>query len=397
MTLTSYFFGNGLCVELGLSIVALLLLGWAICLLRRNTVLRKMLEHERMLRQSQEILEERFKNISNEILLRNHQSFLNIAKETFDKVINQEKSELDKKQNNFLNVIRPLQDTLNLFDNKISQIEKERVGAYTDLKRQVKDLMVYQQELQKETSALNKALSSPSITGQWGEMQLRRAVEIAGMLPHCDFVEQQQSESSRMRPDMIIKLPGNRNIIVDAKAPISAYMQAVNTGNDELIEAHARHIHDHIKRLSQKAYWEQFSPTPEFVLMFLPGEAFFSSAIKKDPMLIEFGIQQKVIVTTPITLIALLKTISFSWQQEAVAQNARKIGEVGRSLYNSLVELTSRFHEFEKKMQKNSEEYGKIGSLLEKKITPAAQKLKTLGIEINDTNELQEISEGKED
>ena len=383
-------------MELGLSIVALLLLGWAMCLLRRNTVLRKMLEHERMLRQSQEILEERFKNISNEILLRNHQSFLNIAKETFDKVINQEKSELDKKQNNFLNVIRPLQDTLNLFDNKISQIEKERIGAYTDLKRQVKDLMEYQQELQKETSALNKALSTPSITGQWGEMQLRRAVEIAGMLPHCDFVEQQQSESSRMRPDMIIKLPGNRNIVVDAKAPISAYMQAVNTGNDELIEAHARHIREHIKRLSQKAYWEQFSPTPEFVLMFLPGEAFFSSAIKKDPMLIEFGIQQKVIVTTPITLIALLKTISFSWQQEAVAQNARKIGEVGRSLYNSLIELTSRFHEFEKKMQKNSEEYGKIGSLLEKKIAPAAQKLKTLGLEINDTNEPQEISEGKE-
>ena len=383
-------------MELGLSIVALLLLGWAVCLLRRNTVLRKMLEHERMLRQSQEILEERFKNISNEILLRNHQSFLNIAKETFDKVINQEKSELDKKQNNFLNVIRPLQDTLNLFDNKISQIEKERVGAYTDLKRQVKDLMAYQQELQKETSALNKALSSPSITGQWGEMQLRRAVEIAGMLPHCDFVEQQQSESSRMRPDMIIKLPGNRNIIVDAKAPISAYMQAVNTGDDELIEAHSRHIREHIKRLSQRAYWEQFSPTPEFVLMFLPGEAFFSSAIKKDPMLIEFGIQQKVIVTTPITLIALLKTISFSWQQEAVAQNARKIGEVGRSLYNSLIELTSRFHEFEKKMQKNSEEYGKIGSLLEKKITPTARKLKTLGIEINDTNEPQEISEEKE-
>lgn len=352
-------------------------------LLKRNSSLRNIIQNDRMAFLNQEKLEERFKNISNEILIRNHQNFLNIARETFDKVLNTGKTELDKKESSFLNLILPIQNTLKNFDDKISQIEKERVDSYSDLRRQVKDLMIYQQELQKETSALNKALSSPGITGHWGEMQLRRVVEIAGMIPHCDFFEQQQEENSRRRPDMVIKLPGGRNIVVDAKTPMDSYMQAVNTRDDMYLKAHADTIKRHIKMLSQKAYWEQFSPTPEFVLMFLPGEPFFSSAIKTDPTLLEFGVQEKVIVATPTTLIALLKTVSFSWQQEAIAQNAKRIGEVGRSVYNYLEELIIRSKDFEKKLQKNSEEFEKIGSFIEKKITPATFKLKTLGIEVS--------------
>ena len=370
--------------EIILLLIIFLLFCYILYLLKKNSTLKDTIRSDRAFYQSQEILEEKFKNISNEILIKNHQNFLNIAKETFDKVITVEKSELDKKQNNFLNLIQPIQETLALFDNKISLIEKERVDAYSDLRRQVKDLMLYQQEIQKETSALNKALSSPFISGQWGEMQLRRVVEITGMMPHCDFFEQHQGENSRLRPDMIIKLPGNRNIIVDAKAPIDAYMQAVNTGNEEFLEAHTKRIRAHIRTLSQKSYWEQFSPTPEFVIMFLPGESFFSSAIKKDPSLIEFGVQEKVIIATPITLIALLKAISFSWQQAAVAQNAKKIGEVGRSVYHCLETLIEYSKTFEKRMQKNVEEYEKIGTFIEKKIVPAAQKLKTLGIEVTE-------------
>lgn len=370
--------------EIILLIAVVLLFCYVLYLLKKNSTLKDTIRSDRSVYQSQEILEERFKNISNEILIKNHQNFLNIAKETFDKVISVEKSELDKKQNSFLNLIQPIQETLSLFDNKISLIEKERIDAYSDLRRQVKDLMLYQQEIQKETSALNKALSTPFISGQWGEMQLRRVVEITGMIPYCDFLEQLQGENSRLRPDMIIKLPGNRNIIVDAKTPIDAYMQAINTGNEEFLETHTKRIRAHIRALSQKAYWEQFSPTPEFVLMFLPGESFFSSAIKKDPSLIEFGVQEKVIITTPITLIALLKAISFSWRQEAVAQNAKKIGEVGRAVYVGLKTLIERSKIFEKRMQKNVEEYEKIGAFIEKKIAPVAQKLKTLGIEISE-------------
>ena len=315
-------------------------------------------------------------------------NFLNLAKETFDKVLSVEKIEFDKKQNGFVNLIKPIQDTLSNFNNQVSQIEKARVDAYGELRQQVKDLMLYQQEMQKETSALNKALSNPLITGQWGEMQLRRVVELTGMMNHCDFIEQQQGEDSRLRPDMIIKLPGNRNIIVDSKAPTDAYMRAVNTGDETYLVEHTRNLKIHIKKLSQKNYWDLFSPTPEFVIMFLPGEAFFSSAIKKDSSLIEFGVQEKVIISTPITLIAILKAISFSWQQEAITKNAREIGKVGKDIYYQLLKLIDSSKDFAKRLQKNIEEYDKINSFIDKKILPTSNKLRNLGMEIS--------NEGKE-
>ena len=353
-------------------------------LFKENIKLKLQINSEKTLIRDQNKLIELFHGISNEILLKNHKNFINIAKETFDKVLEVEKSEYSKKQSEFLNIIHPIKETLNLFDNKISAIEKERLDAYSDLRRQIKDLMIYNQEIQKEANALNKALSNPGITGQWGEMQLRRVVEITGMTSYCDFVEQQKGEFSRLRPDMIIKLPGNRNIIVDSKAPVKDYMQAINTGDDSFMESHAKKIKSHIKELGQKAYWEQFPTTPEFVLMFLPGESFFSSAIKKDPSLIEYGVSEKVIITTPITLIALLKAISFSWQQEAIARNAKKIGEAGKIVVSSLEKLFDKSKEFEKRMHKNVEEYDKINSFIEKTLSPAAQKLKNLGIEIED-------------
>jgi DNA recombination protein RmuC len=305
-----------------------------------------------------------------------------------------ERSEHSRRESDFTNLIKPIQETLSSFDNKLLLLEKERVSAYSDLKRQVSDLILYQQEIQKETALLNKALSNPFMTGQWGEMQLRRVVEIAGMMVYCDFIEQQHGDQSRFRPDMIIKLPGNRNIIVDAKAPIDAYMQAINTGDEEYMENHAKRIKAHIRTLGQKAYGEQFSPTPEFVLMFLPGESFFSSAIKKDPSLVEFGVKEKVIITTPITLIALLKTISFSWRQEAVAANAKKIGETGRAVFYNLEKLIEQFKIFGKRMQRNVEEYGKIESFMERTVIPSTKKLKTLGIEISKQEIPAELEDG---
>ena len=364
-----------------ISMVALFV--FIVFLIRKNANLKSKLQDNQNLLSSKMNMETSFKMIANEILLKNHQNFLNIAKETFDKVLHVEKAELDKKENNFLNLIHPIKNALENFENKITQIEKERLNSYSDLRRQVQDMMVFQQELQKETSALNKALSSPTMTGQWGEMQLRRVVEIAGMVSHCDFFEQQQEENSRRRPDMIIRLPNKRNIVVDAKTPITAYMQAVNTGDMEYYKSHTEAIKKHIRMLSQKAYWEQFSPTPEFVVMFLPGESFFSSAIKIDPTLIEFGTHEKVIIATPITLIALLKTVAFTWQQEAITQNAKKIGEVGKNVYKYLEELIGYTKDFERRLQKNNDEFSRISSLIEKRIAPATLRLKTLGIEIS--------------
>lgn len=358
-------------------------------MLRDNLNLRVLLKNEKELKKEQIALEEKFKSISNEVLIRSHNNFLNIAKETFDKILNIEKNEQNKKQTEFLHILQPIHETLVLFDKKISQIEKERIDAYSDLRRQVKDLMQYQQEIQKETSNLNKALSSPFMSGQWGEMQLKRVVEISGMLAHCDFFEQEKSEFSRLRPDMVIRLPGDRNIIVDAKAPLDAYINAINTGDESYLEHHARIIKNHIKILGQKAYWEQFSPTPEFVLMFLPGESFFSSAIKKDPTLIEYGVREKVIITTPITLIALLKAIAFSWQQEALTKNAKQIGEVGRLVFANLEKLVENSKSFENRMRKNIEEYEKINSFIDKNIIPSVTKLKKLGIEIDEQAILQ--------
>ena len=354
-------------------------------LLNLNKNLKMVIYNERVLHKSQFDIEERFKNISNEILIRNHNSFIGIAKETFDKILHTEKLDLEKKQNNFLNIINPIKDTLSIFSNKISQIEKERVDSYSDLRRHVQDMMLYQQEIRKETSSLNKALSTPFMSGQWGEMQLKRAVEIAGMMSHCDFFEQQQSEgASRLRPDMIIKLPGNRHIIVDAKAPMDSYMKAMNTGEESFMEAHAKRVREHIKALGKKSYWEHFKETPEFVLMFLPGESFFSSAIKQDPMLIEFGVSENVIVATPITLIALLKAVSFSWRNEAITTNAQKIGEVGHEVCVYLEKLLHTSQDFEKRMHKNTKEYQTIHDLLEQNILPLATKLKNLGIEVSE-------------
>ncbi len=370
-----------------LKILAIILIvtlcGFFAFLIRKNANLKSKLQVNQDLLSAKTNMETSFKMIANEILLKNHQNFLNIAKETFDKVLHVEKAELDKKENNFLNLISPIKSALENFENKITQIEKDRVNSYSDLRRQVQDMIVFQQELQKETSALNKALSSPTMTGQWGEMQLRRVVEIAGMVSHCDFFEQQQEENSRRRPDMIIRLPNKRNIVVDAKTPVAAYMQAVNTGDKEYYKSHTEAIKKHIRMLSQKAYWEQFSPTPEFVIMFLPGESFFSSAMKIDPTLIEFGTHEKVIIATPITLIALLKTVAFTWQQEAITQNAKKIGEVGKNVYKYLEELIGYTKDFERRLQKNNDEFSKISLLIEKRIAPATLKLKTLGIEIS--------------
>ena len=333
-------------------------------------------------------LESQLRNISNDVLLSSQKNFINLAKETFDKILITSKSDLNKKQDDFISVIDPIKDSLNQFNEKINNLEKERISSYSDLRRQINDLMLFQQDIQKTTAALSKALSAPQSSGQWGEMQLRRTVELAGMIPYCDFLEQQVTDSpySRLRPDMIIRLPGDRNIIVDAKTSLNDYIKFINTGDKTYLEEHIRHIKKHIHDLGQKAYWDQFSHTPEFVLMFLPGESFFSTAAKHDPTLIEFGIKEKVIITTPLTLIAVLKAISFTWRQEAISINAKQIGEAGRLLQSKLEKLFEGADIFSKRLYKNVEEFDKINAYIKKEILPVANKLKNLELDAQISN-----------
>ncbi|MBY0282057.1 MAG: DNA recombination protein RmuC [Alphaproteobacteria bacterium] len=355
-----------------------------------NTELKSTIFHERQLmqeklqliEQSQLQLTETFKNLSNQALLANNQSFMGLAKSSFDKFLEATKSDMEQKKKDISVILEPVQKALGSVDEKIALLEKERVGAYSELKSQITDLVLTQKELRSETSNLVKALRTPAARGQWGEMQLRRVVEMAGMLSHCDFLEQVTTADGRLRPDMVINLPGNKKIIVDAKTPLVAYLEALETTDDAQratwLEDHARHVRTHIRSLSQRAYWEQFQPTPEFVVMFLPGESFFSAALEKDPSLIEFGVKEKVILATPTTLIALLRAVAFGWRQEGIADNARAISELGRELHKRLGDMTQHFSRLGKQIHHVVESYNQSIGTFERRVLVSARKFNQL-------------------
>ncbi len=334
------------------------------------------------LTQTHQQLTETFQNLSNQVLLHNNQAFLSLAQSTFEKFFAQSKQELENRQQNFLTLVSPVQKSLEQVDQKIGLLEKERIDAYSDLRRQISDLLLTQKDLRLETANLVKALRTPTTRGQWGEMQLRRVVEMAGMVSHCDFIEQVRTDDGRLRPDMIVNLPGDKKIIVDAKAPLAAYLEAVETQDDNqrrsYLEDHARQVRAHIRLLSQRAYWEQFQPTPDFVVMFLPGEAFFSAALEKDPSLIEAGVKERVILATPTTLIALLRAVAFGWRQESIAENARAISDLGREIYKRLGDMNEHISRLGRNIRQVVESYNQTLGTLERRVLVSARKLHEL-------------------
>jgi DNA recombination protein RmuC len=329
-----------------------------------------------------EELAEKFKALSRDALKDNNQEFLNLAHATLEKFQASAKGDLEQKQQAIDQLVKPLKDSLEKVDGKIEAMERLRAGAYSGLIEQVKTLASSQQQLQAETGNLVKALRTPHVRGRWGEIQLRRVVELAGMVQYCDFSEQETiaNEDGRIRPDVIVRLPGNRTIVVDAKVPFEAFYESISTADDtirlERLKEHARLVRTHIVALSRKSYWEAVQPTPEFVLLFLPGESFYSAALEQDPKLIEDGINQKVIIATPTTLIALLKAISYGWQQEQRAANADEVGKLGKELYDRLRTFLSHFSDIGKNLDRALESYNKGVGSLEARVLVTARKFK---------------------
>lgn len=281
--------------------------------------------------------------------------------------------------------VAPIKEALGKFDSKIQALEVAREGAYQGLLQQVSQLLDTGRQLRSETTSLAQALRSPVVRGQWGEIQLRRVVEMAGMLSYCDFIEQEtlRTETGLLRPDLIVKLPAGKTIVVDAKAPVTSYLDAMALEDDGArkakLQAFAKLVRDRVTELGRKSYWDQFDHTPELVVLFLPGDHFYSAALQEDPSLIEFGVEQKVLIATPVNLIGLLRAVAYGWRQEAIALNAREISDLGAELYKRISDLGGHWMDLGKNLARTVDAFNSAVGSLESRVLVSARRFKELG------------------
>jgi DNA recombination protein RmuC len=347
---------------------------------------KRMEEEKLLLAQARHELAEAFQALSGEALKQNNEAFLALAKTTFHTLHAEAKGDLAQRQQAIDDLVKPLSESLHRYDEQLRQLEQSRQAAYGGLDQHLKLLAETQQRLQQETGNLVNALRAPAVRGRWGEITLRRVAELAGMTAHCDFFEQESvtSDDGRLRPDMVVQLPGGRQIIVDAKTVLSGYLDAYEALDDERrlegLRRHAAQVRIRINELSLKAYWTQFVQAPEFVVLFLPGEQFLGAALEHDNRLIEEGFAQGVVLATPTTLMALLRAVAYGWRQERLAAHAEEAGRLGKDLYERMAILAEHVNDVGQSLGKSVLAYNKAVGSLETRILPAARRFKELGV-----------------
>lgn len=354
--------------------------------IRLEETKKNLEEQKKLLSEAEEKLKNTFKALSSDALKDNNQAFLNLAKQTLENLLTEAKGDLGKRQQAIEGIIKPLKESLDKYETQIRELERARANAYGSLKQQLGQLNPILQQLQKETTTLTTVFKTSSLrAGNWGQMTLRRLVEIIGMSEYCDFEEQPSldTEEGRKRPDLIVKLPGGRIIIVDAKAPRAAYMESLEAPDEnfrkDALRRHAQAVRNHMLSLCSKAYWNQFTPTLDLVVMFLPGESLYNAALEYDRALIEDAIKSRVMISTPSTLATLLMTVAYDWRQQQLAENAQKIAEAGKELFERVCKFAEHLNAIRDSLNGAVKSYNDAVGSWELRVIPGARKLKGLG------------------
>ncbi len=374
-----------------------------------QAALRATLEGERRatasqldgLRQARDQLAETFSALSSQALRHNNEEFLKLAQENLKQFHVQAQGELAQREQAIEHLVKPIREALGKTEQQIHDIEKDRKEAYGALHKHLESMARAQENLQGETRNLVQALRRPQVRGRWGEMTLRRLVELAGLVEHCDFDEQThvRTDDGAVRPDMVVRMPDGRQVVVDVKTPLDAYLDAMEatdeTQRQRGLERHARNLRERVKELAGKAYWRQFDHTPDFVVLFIPGEHFLSAAMEQDRDLLEYALRQKVILATPTSFVALLRAVAYGWRQEQLAKNAEEIRKDGEELYSRLATFTEHLSRLGNSLGSSIDHYNKAVGSFDTRVLPSARRLAELGIEAKkDIKALEQVEKG---